>query len=330
MKNIKETIKEELKEVEMPMIIDENNIKDLIYEIRGKKVMLDFDLARIYGYSTSAFNQQVKRNIAKFEGDDFMFQLTETELDNMVMSQFVTSRNNFFTGQSGGTRKLPYAFTEQGVYMLMTVLRGELATKQTRALIKVFKELKDYAVETAGLLTNTNSYIESKFTNYDKRLDDVEGKIGLIMDNFHEPSTPMHFLINKNQRVEADIAYQSIYKLASHSLIIVDNYISSKTIKLLKVVDPSISITILSDNVNKMENTIVDDFIKDTGIDIKIIPTRGEVHDRYIFIDYGYKKEQLYHPGSSSKDSGNMATTIEKVEFPHLYHPLFDKLLEEK
>ena len=328
MKDIKETIKEELKEVEIPMIIDENNIKEFIYEIRGKKVMLDFDLAKIYGYETKTFNQQVKRNIKKFEGDDFMFQLTETEMDNLVRSQIVTPRI-WIVSNTGGRTYYPYAFTEQGVYMLMTVLRGPLAIKQTRALIRVFKELKDYAIETAGLLMNTNPYIESKFSNYDKRLDDMEGKIGLIMDNFHEPSTPTHFLIQKNQRVEADIAYQSIYKLASHSLIIVDNYISSKTVELLKVVDPSISITILSDNVNKMESTIIDDFTKDTGINIKIIPTHGEVHDRYIFIDYGYKKEQLYHSGSSSKDSGNSVTTIEINEFPHLYHPLFDKMLKQ-
>ena len=124
MKNIKETIEEELKEVQTPLIIDENNIKDLIYEIRGQKVMLDFDLARIYGYSTSAFNQQVKRNIDKFEGDDFMFQLTETEMNNSVKSIFSTSRNiNFFTGQSGGTRKLPYAFTEQDNMMWPSRIR---------------------------------------------------------------------------------------------------------------------------------------------------------------------------------------------------------------
>ena len=116
--DIKEVVKEELKEVEAPMIVDENSIKDYIYIIRGQKVMLDFDLAKIYEYETKNFNRQVKNNKAKFEGDDFMFQLTETEMNNSVKSIFSTSRNiNFFTGQSGGTRKLPYAFTEQGVYM---------------------------------------------------------------------------------------------------------------------------------------------------------------------------------------------------------------------
>ena len=91
MKNIKETIEEELKEVEMPMIVDKDNVKNYIYEIRGKKVMLDFDLARIYGYETKNFNRQVKNNLEKFEGDDFMFQLTETEVDNFVRCKNFTS-----------------------------------------------------------------------------------------------------------------------------------------------------------------------------------------------------------------------------------------------
>ena len=188
MKNINETIKEELKEVEMPMIIDEGNIKDFIYEIRDKKVMLDFDLARIYGYETKRFNEQVKNNKAKFEGDDFMFQLTETEMDIISRSKKSTTKMDDQENR-GGRRNRVFAFTEQGVYMLMTVLRGELATKQTRALIRVFKELKDYAVETAGLLMNTNSYIESKFSNYDRRLEDMEGKIGLNIQKIIIPES---------------------------------------------------------------------------------------------------------------------------------------------
>ena len=103
--------------------VSEEIIKSKIYIVRGQKVMLDFDLAELYGYETRSFNQQVKRNIEKFP-DDFMFQLTKDELGKIMMSQFVIS-------SWGGNRKLPYAFTEQGIYMLMTILKGELATKQS-------------------------------------------------------------------------------------------------------------------------------------------------------------------------------------------------------
>ena len=95
--------------------LTEESINSLIYEIRGQKVMLDFDLARIYGYSTKAFNQQVRNNIEKFD-DDFMFQLTGDEAKTILMSKKLTS-------SWGGTRKLPYVFAEQGIYMLMTVLK---------------------------------------------------------------------------------------------------------------------------------------------------------------------------------------------------------------
>lgn len=106
---------EDKKEV---LIISEEMLNEKIYNIRGYKVMLDFDLAEIYGYTTTKFNQQVKNNIEKFD-EDFMFELTKDEFENLM------SKN--LTSSWGGRRKLPRAFTEQGIYMLMTVLKGDLA-----------------------------------------------------------------------------------------------------------------------------------------------------------------------------------------------------------
>lgn len=117
-------------------IVSEETIQNKIYSVRGYKVMLDVDLAEIYGYETKNFNRQVKNNMTKFEGDDFMFQLTKDEWENL--------RCKNFTSSWGGSRYLPLAFTEQGIYMLMTVLRGELAIRQSRALVRTFKKMKDY------------------------------------------------------------------------------------------------------------------------------------------------------------------------------------------
>jgi len=125
------------------MIISEETIKNKIYIIRGQRVMLDMELAEIYGYTTKAFNQQVKNNIHKFD-DDFRFQLTKDEWANL--------RSKKLTSSWGGTRYLPYAFTEQGIYMLMTVLKGDLATKQSKSLIRLFKKMKDYLVTSSGQL----------------------------------------------------------------------------------------------------------------------------------------------------------------------------------
>ena len=105
-------------------------LKEYIYYIRGVRVMLDVDLAKIYGYRTKDFNRQVKNNIEKFDSD-FMFQLSNEECEIL--------RCKNFTSSWGGRRYNPYAFTEQGIYMLMTVLKGELAIKQSKALIRIFK-----------------------------------------------------------------------------------------------------------------------------------------------------------------------------------------------
>lgn len=112
------------------MFVNHESLVKKIYIIRGQKVMLDFELAEIYGYETKNFNRQVKNNIEKFEGEDFMFRLTEEEMHDL--------RCKIFTSSWGGTRYLPYAFTEQGIYMLMKVLKGEIAVKQSKALLSPF------------------------------------------------------------------------------------------------------------------------------------------------------------------------------------------------
>jgi len=133
-------------------LIDENMLKSRIYTIRGLKVMLDADLAEIYGYSTKAFNQQIKNNIEKFD-EDFRFQLDSEEIEGLSRSKFLTSMQ--IKGVKGGRSYAPYAFTEQGIYMLMTVLKGERATAQSKALIRLFKQMKDYIIaENRNLLGN--------------------------------------------------------------------------------------------------------------------------------------------------------------------------------
>ena len=124
--------------------IDEELLQSKLYEIRGYKVMLDADLAEIYGYETKAFNQQVKRNLERFD-NDMMFQLSDNELE-FLRSQFVTANI------SSMARTNPYVFTEQGIYMLMTILKGDLAVRQSKALVRTFKKMKDYILDNQSLI----------------------------------------------------------------------------------------------------------------------------------------------------------------------------------
>jgi len=334
--------------------LTEQNIESMVYFIRGQKVMLDFDLARIYGYSTKAFNQQTKRNLNKFP-EDFMFQLTAEEvnaisrnkkstLDNdidmlktektlnesekLMRSQNVTPQI-WNTSNTGGRTYLPYAFTEQGIYMLMTVLKGELAIKQSIALIRLFKQMKDYISENRSLLNVDSALINNKFSSYDKRFETIENKLNIVMDNFIDPSNYKHFFILEGEKIEAALAYQQIYSLANHSIIIIDDYIGLRTIQLLKVAKQDIDIIIFSDNVARDsidEQTLID-FNNEYHRDIKLFKNDNKFHDRYIVIDYTYPNEAIYHSGPSSKNAGHKISTITKIDEMKAYRPLLNDLL---
>ena len=129
-----------------------DNICNRVYIIRGQQVMLDYDLAEIYGYEVKRLNEQVKRNITRFP-EDFMFQLT-TEEDVNLKSQIATS-------SWGGKRKLPYAFTEQGIYMLATVLRGELAEQQSIFIMRAFREMRHYIKQNQQFVTRSEMHLVS-------------------------------------------------------------------------------------------------------------------------------------------------------------------------
>lgn len=287
--------------------------------------MLDKDLAQIYGYSTKDFKRQVKNNIEKFDGNDFMFQLTREELDNLVRCNFCTSRNNsYFKGQNGGTRYLPFVFTEQGVYMLMTVLKGDLATKQSKALIRLFKSMKDIIYENSSLLPYKN--LELRTSRLEGDVNDLKADIDKVMDNFVDPSTYKHFLIMNGKKIEADSAYIKLFKTARKSILYIDNYVGIKTLELLSNARTNVSITIFTD-CNTIKEYMIDDFkIQNPNIKISFKKTNNKYHDRYIIVDYGTKNKSIYHCGASCKDAGNKVCSINKIEAIKLYKPMINSL----
>lgn len=139
-------------------IIDERTIRDKIYIVRGVKVMLDFELAEIFGYTTRAFNQQVRNNAAWFD-EDFRFQLTYEEVTELSRSTYLTTMQ---AGKKGSRTSLPWAFTESGIYMLMTVLKDDLAVQQSKTLIRIFRAMNDCIVENQGLLIQHDVMLLSK------------------------------------------------------------------------------------------------------------------------------------------------------------------------
>ncbi|MBR2091354.1 MAG: ORF6N domain-containing protein [Fibrobacter sp.] len=335
------------KAIEKPnfSLIDENFLKSRIYTIRGVKVMLDADLAEIYGYETRFFNRQVKNNIERF-AEDFRFQLTEKELQNLMCKKCTSSW--------GGVRKLPYAFTEQGIYMLMTVLKGDLAVRQSMALIRLFKQMKDYIVAENKQLLGNDGIAQIALQTSQNTRDIAEhsadirelsgevhdmrenlGKVNLdlqkVMKNFIDPTTFKHFLILDGQKLEADIAYTKIYGMAKKNIIIIDNYLGVKTLDLLRGIAKDMTAKIISNAMGCAALTpdIVNDFsIARPDINLTIQQTSRKFHDRYIFLDYDTPNEKLFHCGASSKDAGNKVTTIMQIECPEFYHALVESLQE--
>ena len=326
-------------------LIDESLLKSRIYTIRGVKVMIDADLAEIYGYRTKAFNQQVKNNIEKFD-KDFRFQLSRKEYREILGSKFLTLEQGKYSKTS------PYAFTEQGIYMLMTVLKGERATAQSKALIRLFKQMKDYIVAenqqllgTAGIAqiaaqTAQNTHEIAAFSAEVKELSgevrDIRSDLGkinvdlqMVMENCIDPSTYKHFLILNGQKLEADVAYAQIYGMAKKTLLIVDNYVDIKTLNLLRNVRKGVSILIASDRCACITDDMFNDFrAAMPGVSIDKVSAAHKFHDRYILIDFKTKSEKLYHCGASSKDAGNKITTIVQLDDIEAYRNMFEELYD--
>ena len=309
------------------MIVSAEVVRNKIYVIRGQKVMLDADLAPIYGYDTRSFNQQVKRNFERFEGEDFMFQLSEDEM-KCLMSQIVISNIG-----RGGTRKLPYAFTEQGIYMLMTVLKGDLAIRQSRELVRLFRQMKDYILDTQGTIGQTELAKLAIQTNENarniQRLESSVDELRSFMTNFYDEHLGKELLLMDGQIVEAAVAYETIYSQAKKTVHIIDNYIGIKTLLPLKGIGKNVAVTIFSDNIGTtLRKSEREEFQKEyPQVQLSFQKTSGKIHDRFIILDYGTRTEQVFHCGCSIKDAGKRVSAIAKMTDVRPYSPLIQDLM---
>ena len=347
-------------------IVDERTLRDKIYTIRGVKVMLDFELAEIYGYETKNFNRQVKNNADRFEGEQFMFHLTDEEVSELSRCKNFTLNRG--TGRGSNIKYNPHAFTEQGIYMLMTVLRGDRAVRQSRSLVMAFKAMKDYIAETQGLVTqrdllrlsmqtteNTEAIrsIHTMLEEQQKMLLEHDDKLveaferisetvkqsdlSPVMLKFDLPEDiQREYLLREGQPVKADVTYMDIYSQAAKTVYIVDNYISIKTLRLLQHVKPGVKVTVFSDNLrNQLHQSDFRDFQTEfPTIPVDFISTGGMIHDRFIVLDYGEPEERMFHCGASSKDAAVKLTTaimeIMSGDMKAQMHGLIDRMKQNQ
>ena len=274
-------------------ILKENSIRSKIHVIRGQQVMLDFDLAEIYGYTTKAFNQQVKNNIERFD-DDFRFQLNQEEVQELSRSNFLTLND----GRGSNIKYAPHAFTEQGIYMLMTVLKGDLAVTQSKMLIRTFKEMKHFIQNNSHIfaeLDNINKHllesdIHQKET--DKRVDELF----TLMDKYNVKETQGIFF--QGQIFDAYAKFESFLATAKKEIILIDNYVDMSILQRLAKKKKGVNVTIYTNPKTQLTAQDVQAF--NAQYPTLTLNYTTKTHDRFLIID----GKTVYHIGASLKDLG--------------------------
>ena len=320
-----------------------NDICNRVYVIRGQQVMLDYDLAEFYGYEVKALNQQVKRNIDRFP-EDFMFQLKKEEVPKEFSKSQIVTLNEKGDKRGTNIKKMPYAFTEQGIYMLATVLKGQLAEQQSIFIMRAFREMRHYIKQNQQFVTPSElRLVTAKVSEIsvqvagivdwknksEDRFDNIQKSIDALSENFVLEKDFKNFVIYKGQKFEADAAYIDIYQQAKKSIYVVDNYVNTKTLQLLSQKQEGVEIVLFTENGHGkkgfLSTAVVNDFLQEYP-PLRIKPN-ADCHDRLIVLDYGEPTEQAYHCGASSKDAGKKLCAINIILETSMIHPVIDKLL---
>ena len=285
------------------VMVDNREIQSMIYTFRGRQVMLDSDLARLYQVETKVFNQAVKRNIDRFP-ENFRFQLTDSEFENL-RSQIVTSS---LSGH-GGRRYMPYVFTEQGIAMLSAVLKSDVAVEVSVKIMNSFVEMRNFLLSNREMF-NRLDRVELKQLETDKKLEEVFDYIATTK----EVKQKIFF---NGQIYDAFSLMVEIVEKAEKELMLIDNYVDINTLNILSKKKDGVNVLIVtSGNGNLTDKDIAKFNSQYPKLAVKI---SKDFHDRFFIID----RNEVYHIGASIKDAGKKSFGITKLE----EHDLIDSLL---
>jgi len=261
---------------------EENELREKIYSIRGFQVMLDSDLAELYGVETRRLNEQVKRNIDRFPSI-FCFQLTVEEFENL-MSQFATS-------SWGGYRKMPFVFTEQGVVMLSAVLRSEKAITISIKVVKAFIEMRK--------IIQSNGYLFQRLDNLEVKQIETDKKVEKILDAMDSGEVkPKQCIYYENQVYDAYKFVSDIFRSAKKSIAVIDNYADDSILTILTKRNKGVKAVIYTKTISDQLKLDVKKFNEQYD-PVEVVVFKNS-HDRFIIID----DKIIYHFGASLKDLG--------------------------
>ncbi len=266
------------------------NIESLIYFIREEQVMLDRDLAKLYGVETKVLNQAVKRNIQRFPAD-FMFQLTK---DECLRSQIVTSN-----GGRGGARYMPYVFTENGVAMLSSVLRSERAIEVNIRIMRAFTMMRNFIRNHASIFQRMER-IEMKQLKTDEKVD-------AILDRLNGYIEPKEGIFFDGQIFDAYAFVADLIRKAKRRIVVIDSYVDDSVLVQLSKRNPGVTVEIYDGRISdQLRQDVARHNAQYPGVTLH---DYNKAHDRFLIID-----EEVYHIGHSLKDLGKKLFAFSKMD----------------
>lgn len=280
---------------QLPEVI---NIQPMIRVIRNRQVMIDRDLAMLYGVETSQLNRQVKRNIERFP-EDFMFQLTKEEYEDL--------KCQFGTSSWGGDRRAPHAFTENGIAMLSGVLRSQIAIEINIRIMRAFTSMRHFLANNAAVFQRLET-IEYKQLEMCQHQSEADKRIDEVFRRLDEGSTtPNQGIFYDGQVFDAYRFVSDLMRKAKHSIVLIDNYVDDTILSLLDKRPTGVSATIYTQQINaQLQLDINRHNTQYPAIAVNIFKRS---HDRFLCID-----NDVYHIGASIKDLGKKWFAFSRVE----------------
>ena len=271
------------------------DIKNLIYTIRGKQVMLDSDVARLFEYATKDLNRNVKNNIERFP-EYYCFQLTDEEYKSLRCKIFTLNEN----GRGQHRKYLPYVFTEYGITMLAGLLKSQVAVNVSIKIVNSFIEMRKFLA--------SNGQVFERLTNVEYQLQEHNKKFDEVFNQLQLGENIKQRIFFDGQIYDAYSIIIDIIKKANKKILIIDNYIDDSVLKMLAKKKNNVEVVILTSDKSNIDNLDIKKFNKEYPI-LKVAKT-NKFHDRFIVID----NRAMYHLGASIKDLGKKCFAINRIE----------------
>lgn len=278
------------------------DIRSCIFTIRGMQVMLDKDLAAFYGVSTSRLNEQVKRNIKRFP-ERYRFQLTQTELDELIANcdRLKTMKH---------VPSLPFAFTEQGVSQLSSVLKSDRAVDVSILIIDAFVAMRRFIAQNAGVFQRIDQ-LERHLILTDSKVDETNLRIDHVLDKM-EDGTLKHKLgvFFENQMFDAYVLFEELIKRGQHRIVLIDDYVDGEVLERLQVRKHSVPVDIYVHKQHKTKcmETVFSTYHQQYPSEHVELHVFNHSHDRWLIID-----NEVFHFGASIKDLGKKWFEVSKI-----------------